>query len=77
MKKQILIIMAEVFEMSTQDFPDSINQNHIDNWDSLRHLNLIVELEEAFEVSYEPEEIAVMTSIEKIAEITSTKKNEK
>ena len=77
MKKQILIIMAEVFEMSTQDFPDSINQNHIDNWDSLRHLNLVVELEEAFEVSYEPEEIAIMTSIEKIAEITIEKTNEK
>ena len=77
MKERILKIMAEVFEMNTQDFPDSINQEHIDNWDSLRHLNLVVELEEAFEVSYEPEEIAVMTSIEKIAEITSTKKNEK
>lgn len=77
MKERILKIMAEVFEMNTQDFYDSINQEHIDNWDSLRHLNLVVELEEAFEVSYEPEEIAVMTSIEKILEITSSKTNEK
>ena len=77
MKEKILKIMAEVFEMNTQDFPDSINQEHLDHWDSLRHLNLGVELEEAFEVSYEPEEIAVMTSIEKIAEITSLKTNEK
>ena len=76
MKEKILIIMAEVFELNTQDFPDSINQDQLDNWDSLRHLNLIVELEDAFNVSYEPEEIAVMTSIEKIAEITSLKTNE-
>lgn len=77
MKERILKIMAEVFEMNTQDFSDSINQEHLDNWDSLRHLNLVVELEEAFEVSYEPEEIAVMTSVEKILEITSLKTNEK
>jgi acyl carrier protein len=76
MKEKILKIMAEVFELNTQDFPDSINQDQLDNWDSLRHLNLIVELEDAFNVSYEPEEIAVMTSIEKIAEITSLKTNE-
>jgi acyl carrier protein len=76
MKEQILKIMSEVFEMNTQDFPDSINQEHIDNWDSLRHLNLIVELEEVFQVSYEPEEIAEMTSFEKITEITSIKINE-
>ncbi len=75
MKEQILKIMEEVFEMNIQDFPGSINQEQLDNWDSLRHLNLIVELEEAFEVSYEPEEIAEMTSIEKILDITSLKTN--
>jgi acyl carrier protein len=77
MKEQILEIMAEVLEINTQDFPDTINQEYLDNWDSLRHLNLVVELEEAFGVSYEPEEIAVMTSIEKIVEITKIKINEK
>jgi acyl carrier protein len=77
MKEQILKIMTEIFEMNAEDFPNSVDQEHLDSWDSLRHLNLIVELEEAFEVSYEPEEIAEMTSIEKIVEFTRLKINEK
>lgn len=76
MKEQILKIMAKVFEMNIHDFHESFNQEQLYNWDSLRHLNLIVELEEAFEVSYEPEEIAEMTTVEKIIEITFKKKHE-
>jgi len=32
-------------------------------WDSLRHLNLIIELENEFNISFELEEIAEMKSI--------------
>ena len=75
MKTKILKIMSEVFEMDTHDFPSIVNQEEIDVWDSLRHLNLIVELEEAFEVSYDPEEISQMTSLDKILEVTNSKKS--
>ena len=66
MKEKIIAIMAEVFEIPISDFPTEITQETIENWDSLTHLNLIVELEEAFNKSFEPEEISKMTSIEKI-----------
>jgi len=58
--------MSRVFELPVSDFPEDIKQKNIDNWDSLRHLNLIIELEEAFDKSFEPEEIAEMTSLDKI-----------
>lgn len=69
MKDKIINIMAEVFEMPANEFPNEITQENIDNWDSLRHLNLIVELEDTFDKSFEPEEISEMTSIEKIIEM--------
>lgn len=77
MKEQILIIMSEVFELDILDFPNEVNQEQIDNWDSLRHLNLIVELEEVFDVSFEPEEISEMISIEKIEQVTMEKYHDK
>ncbi|WP_396196744.1 acyl carrier protein [Flavobacterium sp.] len=77
MKEQILIIMSEVFELDILDFPNEVNQEQIDNWDSLRHLNLIVELEEAFDVSFEPEEISEMISIEKIEQVIMEKYHDK
>lgn len=69
MKEKIIEIMAEVFEMPVNEFPAEITQGNIENWDSLKHLNLIVELEDAFDKSFEPEEIGEMTSMDKIIEM--------
>lgn len=49
--------------LNIQDVSDNISQSNCDNWDSLRHLNLIVELEDAFDVSFEPEDIAEMKDL--------------
>ena len=69
MKEQIVAIMSEVFELPIADFPAEISQKTIENWDSLRHLNLIVELEDSFDKSYEPEEISEMITLDKIIEM--------
>ncbi|WP_164123634.1 acyl carrier protein [Sphingobacterium sp. xlx-130] len=66
MKEKIVEIMSEVFELPIDEFPIDITQENIENWDSLRHLNLIVELEDAFDKSFEPEEISEMVSIDSI-----------
>ncbi|OXB00996.1 acyl carrier protein [Flavobacterium plurextorum] len=68
MKEKIIEIMSEVFELPINDFPVDIKQENVDNWDSLRHLNLIVELEDAFDKSFEPEDIGEMVSLDKIIE---------
>ncbi|MGI9517820.1 MAG: hypothetical protein ACR2NP_12285 [Pirellulaceae bacterium] len=56
--------MSDVFE--TAELPDNIEQSSFELWDSVQHLNLIVELEQKFSVDFEPEEIAEMTSLERI-----------
>jgi len=45
---------------------DDISQSNFVKWDSLNHLNLVVELEDEFGVSFEPEDIAEMKSLEGI-----------
>jgi len=60
MKQKIKEIAAQVFETQVND---DTNQDNCENWDSLRHLNFIIELEMEFDVSFEPEEIAAMTSL--------------
>jgi len=60
MKRKIKEIAAQVFETQVND---DTNQDNCENWDSLRHLNFIIELETEFDVSFEPEEIAAMTSL--------------
>jgi acyl carrier protein len=63
-KEQIKKIMTKVFEIESSLVNDEISQKNTDQWDSLNHLNLIVEIEEEFDVSFTPEQIGSMTSLE-------------
>lgn len=64
MDDKILEIMKRVF--NTQDVSVQSNQSNCDKWDSLHHLNLIVELEDEFDTEFEPEEIAEMKSFDAV-----------
>ncbi|MCL1947571.1 MAG: acyl carrier protein [Chitinivibrionia bacterium] len=66
MRERIKRIMKEAFELS--DVPDDISQKNCGKWDSLRHLQLVVDLETEFDVSFEPEDIGSMESLVKIEE---------
>ena len=65
-KEKIKLIMAEVFEMNQDLINDNITQKDTPEWDSLSHLNLIVEIEDEFSVSFTPEKIGSMISMELI-----------
>lgn len=65
-KEQIKKIMTKVFEIEPSLVNDEISQKNTGQWDSLNHLNLIVEIEEEFDVSFSPEQIGSMTSLKKI-----------
>ncbi len=75
MKNELISIMSEIFETNLKEFDGDIKQENIENWDSLSHLTLVVELEEFFSVSFEPDEISEMNSIQKIQNILQKKKN--
>ena len=73
MKNEIEAIMRIVFELS-EDFPkNNLNNMHIGTWDSLTHMNLIVALEEEFDVTFDEEEISEMISLELIELILKEK----
>ena len=71
MKEKVVEIMKDVLEVGV--ISTDISQENCENWNSLRHLNLVSELEDEFDVEFEPEEIADMKSFEKILEIIQSK----
>jgi len=73
MKERIKQIMGTVFEIDAQQIPDDVSPDIIKNWDSLRHINLILELEKAFDVKIVGEEIVKMVTIEIISAIIEEK----
>jgi acyl carrier protein len=50
-------VMSAVFEIPVESITDEASSDNIENWDSLRHLNLILALEEEFDVSIPDEEV--------------------
>jgi len=70
MKERILKIISQVLKTEVDE---NASQKSIPQWDSLHHLNLVIELEVEFDVSFEPEEIAEMKSVSKIEELIESK----
>ena len=50
-------VMSAVFEIPVESITGDASSDNIENWDSLRHLNLILALEEEFSVSIPDEEV--------------------
>ncbi|MFM2290705.1 MAG: hypothetical protein RIS29_518 [Bacteroidota bacterium] len=67
--------LNEIFKrvLEIDKFDESALKKNIDSWDSLRHINLIVELEAEFDISIEPEEIELMTDFRMVEKIVSSK----
>ena len=62
-------VMSLVFEAPLESIADDASSDNIENWDSLRHLNLILALEEEFGVSIPDEEVGNLVNY-KLIEIT-------
>lgn len=71
MEEKVLEILKNLFELDTVD--ETCSQENCEKWDSMGQLNLVVELESEFGVTLEPEEIAEMTSFEKIIKVLKAK----
>ncbi len=71
MDDKILGIMARVFRNEGLD--TTCSQTTCEKWDSLNHLNLIVELEDEFDMEFEPEEIAEMKSFDAVKKMIESK----
>jgi acyl carrier protein len=55
-------IMAAVFRVDRSTITDQSSMDTIQGWDSLRHINLVLALEEEFKVSIADEDTANITS---------------
>lgn len=71
MEEKVLEILKETFELDSVD--KTCSQATCPEWDSMGQLNLVAELEDAFDISLEPEEIGEMKSFDDVVRIVSNK----
>lgn len=73
--EKIRKIIAETFKIKESEITPQTNMKDIDSWDSLTHMELIVSLEDEFEIEFTADEIMEMTDVEKIEKIVGEKIN--
>ena len=60
-------LFADLFALSEEDITLATSADTLAEWDSLKHLQLMLMLEEAFHVQVSPEAMEQLTSVERIA----------
>ena len=71
LEEKVLEIMRETF--GVEELTTDASQKNCESWDSLRHLALASEFEDAFDLELEPEEIAEMTDFSRVIAMLESK----
>jgi acyl carrier protein len=66
MRERIKQVIKDTLDLD--NIPDGISQRNCAEWDSMHHLQLVIGLETEFDISFEPEDIGSMESLDKIEE---------
>jgi len=64
---KIARVMSDVFEVPIIEINEESSQDNVDAWDSIKHLNLVVALEEEFGITIPVEEVGNMISFKLIS----------
>lgn len=61
--EKIIAVFAKTFELPEQEVTGDIAYNSHEKWDSLGHLELVSNLEEAFGISFSMDDVQKMSSV--------------
>ena len=73
MNDQVVKIVGEVLKVSQLDIENNITIDQLDGWDSMKHMDLIVSLEEGLGIQFDGDEIAKMRCTQVINDIACDK----
>jgi acyl carrier protein len=67
--EQIETLVAAVLQVPVASITDDLAMNETDAWDSLRHMELVVSLEDTFRIELTSDEIVAMESVRAIKHV--------
>jgi len=72
-KEKFKRVFTQVFDLPPDQINIDLTQNEVAKWDSLAQIELVVSLEEVFNINLQLEEIILMNSVKSIADILQKK----
>ena len=74
-KERIKDVVEQVLDINFKEFEGNIDIFNCEEWDSMNHMRLIVELERVFSVTFSDDEVLDMTSFEGICKVMKSHLN--
>jgi acyl carrier protein len=68
MENRLKQIFSDIFELEIEEIDSDTSTDNIDTWDSLHHMDLIVAIEDEFDVSFDVEDIPELQNYAEILE---------
>lgn len=75
--KKLNLIFRDVFDDEGIVVTETTTADDIEDWDSLEHINLIIEVERTFEIKFSMGEVNGMKNVGEMAELIERKLNKK
>lgn len=69
LESRIKMVMSSIFGIPEKDITDDASPDNIKSWDSLKHMSLIIALEEEFLIDLSDEDIVEMINFKLIVNI--------
>ena len=69
MEEKLQKIFRDTFNKPTLILKDSLDASHVDTWDSFNHINLIINVEEEFNIRFTTEEISLVENVGQFKEL--------
>jgi len=73
MEKKLTKIMAQILGVQENEITPNSSPDNLSEWDSLKHMNLVLGIEQGFNISFDDEDIMQMLSFEIILETIKEK----
>ena len=74
LEEKLKEIMADIFSIPEDEIADESSPETIEAWDSVQHLNLILAMEEEFNINLSADEVTEMTSVGVIKKLLEGKR---
>lgn len=70
---RIRTVMAKVLQIAPQDISPDVSRENLAAWDSLKHMNLMLALEDEFGIEFSDTEIVGLNTLQLLANTLQTK----
>lgn len=73
MENRVKKVIAEILDIEINSINDNTSPETVESWDSLKQMNIIVALEEEFDIEFSDEDIVEMLNFRLICEVVGEK----